>query len=193
MFRRFILNKPAITADEILKISKKHILENGFSSFNVRAITKECGISIGTLYNYFSSKNDLLIATVESIWQEIFQPLSNLNEFERFVDVVECMYQNIEEGNHKYSGFFSLHNLNFASAGKKEGIDTMNNYFSILKNDLLLVLKNDQQVNRKMFSPEFPEETFVDYIFGLLISSLLKREDSSKLLKFISNYLYTSH
>ncbi len=193
MFGGFILNKPAITNDEILNISKKHILENGFSSFNVRAITKECGISIGTLYNYFSSKNDLLIATVESIWEEIFQPLSNLNDFDRFVDVVECMYQNIEEGNHKYSGFFSLHNLNFAAAGKKEGVNTMNNYFSILKSDLLFVLKRDQQVNRNMFSPEFPEETYVDYIFGLLISSLLKKEDSSKLLHFISNYLYSSH
>lgn len=186
------MNKQMTTEEDILNISKKYIIKNGFSSFNIRSITKECGISIGTIYNYFPSKNALLIATVESIWKEIFQPL-NLIKFDNFIDVVKCMYESIENGNLRYSGFFSLHNLNFASDGKEEGIEMMNTYFSNLKDGLLFVLERDKQVNKEMFSSDFPEDKFIDYIFSLILSSLLKKEDPAPLFHFISNYLYKSH
>lgn len=187
------MNKQSTTEDEILSVSKKYIINNGFSSFNIRAITKECNISIGTIYNYFPSKNALLIKTVTSIWEEIFQPLSNLSEFDHFPDVVKCMYETIENGNSKYSDFFSLHNLNFASDEKKEGIEMMNTYFSTLKKNLLFVLKRDKQVQKERFSSDFPEEKFIDYIFSLILSSLLKKENPLPLFTFIENYLYSSH
>ena len=31
-----------------------------------------CGVSVGCIYNYFASKTELLSATVESIWSDIF-------------------------------------------------------------------------------------------------------------------------
>ncbi len=187
------MNRQSTTEEDILKISKTYIVQHGFSSFNIRAITKECGISVGTIYNYFPSKNALLIATVASIWEEIFQPLSDLANFDHFVDVVKCMYRTIENGNSKYSDFFSLHNLHFASDEKKEGIEMMNQYFSKLKKNLLFVLQKDVQVNQARFSSDFPEDKFIDYIFSLLLSLLLKKEDPVPLFTFISNYLYSSH
>lgn len=193
MFGGFTLNKQSTTEDDILNVAKEYIIKNGFSSFNIRAITKECGISIGTIYNYFPSKNTLIVKTVASIWEDIFQPISNLDEFDNFVDVIKCMYETIENGNTKYSHFFSLHNLNFASENKKEGVEMMNAYFSSLKNTLFIALKKDRYVNPKMFNKDFPEEKFIDYIFSLVLSTLLKKENPDFLYHFISNYLYSSH
>jgi len=187
------LNRQITTEEAILNKSKKYILKNGISSFNMRNIAQECGISIGTVYNYFPSKTKLVIATVESVWKEIFEPFDHLTKSNRFIEAVQCMYQIIENGNTKYPGFFSIHSLNFATEGKKEGIEMMNLYFSRLKKTLLDVLRKDPQVKKDLFHHELTEEKFIDYIFTLLISALLKREDFSPLLIFISNYIYKSH
>lgn len=187
---RCLLNKHSTTETDILNISKKYISKNGLSSFNVRTITKECGISIGTLYNYFPSKSDLIIAAVESVWKEIFEPFTHFHTADCFPETVKCMYETIENGNSKYPGFFSIHSLNFASEEKKEGIQMMNAYFSRLKENLLLVLRNDKSVNRMVFTEDFSDEKFIDYVFTLLLSCLLNREDPTPLLAFISNYIY---
>ena len=69
----------------------------------------------------------------------------------------------------------------------------MNLYFSKLKKTLLDVLRKDMQVKKDLFHHEFTDEKFIDYIFTLIVSSLLKREDFSPLFIFISNYIYKSH
>lgn len=187
------MNKPSTTEHEILNAAKKYIIKNGFSSCNIRAITKECGISVGTLYNYFPSKNALLGETVASIWEEIFQPLSDSSKFEHFIDIVSCMYEAIRNGNSEYPGFFSLHSLSFASDGKKEGLEMMNTCLSDLKKNLLSVLKQDVKVNQQRFCSDFTEEVFIDYIFTLMVSSLLKKEQPDPLYQFIVSFLYSSH
>ena len=90
------MNKHSTTETDILNISKKYISKNGLSSFNVRTITKECGISIGTLYNYFPSKSDLIIAAVESVWKEIFEPFTHFHTADCFPETVKCMYETME-------------------------------------------------------------------------------------------------
>ncbi|MDO4454708.1 MAG: TetR/AcrR family transcriptional regulator [Eubacteriales bacterium] len=184
------MNRQITTEEAILNISKKYILKNGISSFNIRRIAKECGISVGTLYNYFPSKTQLIISTVESVWREIFEPFDHLAESDHFIEVVQRMYEIIENGNTKYPGFFSFHSLNFAAEGKKEGIEMMNLYFSKLKENLLDVLRKDTMIKKDLFHHEFTDEKLIDYIFTLMVSSLLNREDPSPLFIFISNYIY---
>ena len=81
------MNKLVTTQEDILAISKKFILENGLPAFNIRAIAKECGISIGAVYNYFPSKSALITAAVESVWTEIFEPLHGMDPGSTFVPV----------------------------------------------------------------------------------------------------------
>lgn len=134
-----------------------------------------------------------MLATVESIWQEIFEPFHNLSDFNRFPEVVRRMYETIENGNSRYPGFFSVHYLSFASEGKKEGIEMMNSCFCRLKENLLAALRKDTSVNPKIFNDDFSDEKFIEYVFALLLSSLLQKEDLAPLLTFISNYIYKSH
>ena len=55
-------------------ISKKHILmvchqmvqTHGIQSITIRAVAKQCNVSIGSIYNYFPSKNKLLHEVIES-------------------------------------------------------------------------------------------------------------------------------
>jgi len=40
-----------------------------YDKFSVRSIARDCEIAVGTLYNYFSSKDELLKAVIDTHWQ----------------------------------------------------------------------------------------------------------------------------
>lgn len=63
------MNTTVTSKEEILRISREFVQAEGWKSINIRAIAKACNISIGSIYNYFHNKSDLIAATVESVWQ----------------------------------------------------------------------------------------------------------------------------
>ena len=48
--------------EQIIEEAKKQLFENGYSKTTIRSVAAACGIGVGTMYNYFSSK-DMLIST----------------------------------------------------------------------------------------------------------------------------------
>jgi len=65
---------------------KKHVLnkahelfiEKGFQATSIQEILDSSGISKGTFYNYFSSKNELLISIFKEIYSELGEKRKNL-------------------------------------------------------------------------------------------------------------------
>lgn len=49
----------------------------GYSELTMRSIAKECGIAVGTLYNYFSSKEYLVGCVVLEDWTKIYRQMEN--------------------------------------------------------------------------------------------------------------------
>ena len=48
----------------ILEQAKFLIKANGFENTSMQEIASNCGLAVGTLYNYFPSKNDILISLI---------------------------------------------------------------------------------------------------------------------------------
>lgn len=186
------MNKAATTKTDILKISRHMILEKGLSAFSMRDVAFQCGVAVGSVYNYFPSKADLLSAAIESVWEEIFEPLNNVSSFDSFADCVSCIYETIKKGDACYPGFFTLHSLKFASEEKEKGKKMMEQYFCHLKDKMLVSLQSDKNVRDNVFNKTLSREQFIDYIFSLLISILLKKQDDcTPLLDMIKNCIYT--
>ncbi|WP_421380886.1 TetR/AcrR family transcriptional regulator [Bacillus salacetis] len=61
-------------------ITKAHelFIEKGFQQTSIQDILDDSGISKGTFYNYFSSKNELLIELFKSIYNEIVKKRNDL-------------------------------------------------------------------------------------------------------------------
>ena len=60
--------------EQLLSEAKRQIEENGYAKTTIRSVAGACGLGVGTVYNYFASK-DMLIATfMLEDWQEcLFQ------------------------------------------------------------------------------------------------------------------------
>lgn len=68
----------------------------------------------------------------------------------------------------------------------------MNIYFLKLKQKLILALKSDKNIRKNIFSNEFTPEIFVDYIFDLIISDLLKKQDNCNSLIIFIKIIFIS-
>lgn len=55
---------------QVIKRAHQLFLEKGFQATSIQDILDYTGISKGTFYNYFSSKNELLIAILKTIFEE---------------------------------------------------------------------------------------------------------------------------
>jgi AcrR family transcriptional regulator len=68
---------------EILDCAELHFVEKGFHGAGISGIAKECGISVGHLYHYFSSKDMLVEAVVE---RELTRQQERLADFQALDD-----------------------------------------------------------------------------------------------------------
>lgn len=61
-----LLDRPQ---ESILSAARRIATEEGYAAVTVRAVAKECGIAVGTIYNYYASKDAMLAASLLRDWQ----------------------------------------------------------------------------------------------------------------------------
>ena len=106
---------PSVTSDKtILQASRTLLQEQGWTALNIRSVAAACGVSVGSIYNRFGSKSQLVAATVESIWQEIFCLPQEPGAFADLLSCVAWLFQRLEESRQTYPGFLSVHALCFS-------------------------------------------------------------------------------
>ena len=57
--------------ENLLKRAEELIELGEYDNFSIRSIAKDCGIAVGTLYNYFKSKDELLVAVINEHWKKM--------------------------------------------------------------------------------------------------------------------------
>ena len=119
------MNLNATSKANILKTSREIIQQNGWAGVNIRSVAAACGVSVGCIYNYFASKTELLSATVESIWSDIFHHPEDEVVFQDTLSCVRWMYQQLEDGCQRYPGFFTHHALVFVRQDTADGKQQM--------------------------------------------------------------------
>lgn len=185
------MNTVVTSKEEILEASRELIRQQGWSAVSIRSVAAACGVSVGSIYNYFDSKTALVSAAVESVWCEIFHRPENDAVFQ---DIRSCMiwiYERMEYGCRQYPGFFTLHSLGFMREEKSDGKQKMQQTWQHILEGLCSVLKRDRNIRSDAFTEQFTAETFADVLFSLMLSALLRQDyDPEAVLEIIRRTLY---
>ena len=64
--------------DQLLQEARKQIAERGYTGTTVRSVAEACGVGVGTVYNYFSSKEMLIAAFMMEDWQKQLDAMAAL-------------------------------------------------------------------------------------------------------------------
>lgn len=185
------MNTVVTSKEDILKTSRELIRRQGWSAINIRSVAAACGVSVGSIYNYFDSKAALASATVESVWCEIFHLP---NDKAAFLDTQTCiawMYEQMEYGCRQYPGFFTLHSLGFIQEEKADGKRKMQQTWQHILDGLYSVLKHDAKIRADAFTEQFTAEKFADVLFSLMLSALMRQDyNPDTVLEIVQRMLY---
>ena len=72
-----IIDNPMQT---ILDHAKEIIRIEGYMGLNIRKVAESSGLAIGTIYNYFPTKNDLVARIMTDYWEEYFVVFRKIEE-----------------------------------------------------------------------------------------------------------------
>ena len=185
------MNTAVTSKEEILRTSRELIQTQGWSAVSVRSVAAACGVSVGAIYNYFDSKAELVGATVESIWREIFHRPEDNAVFDDVQAYVAWMYRQMACGSKRYPGFFTLHSIGFMREDRADGKRRMQQTWQHILTGLLRVLQQDPKIRPNAFTAQFTAAQFADILFSLMLSALLRQDyDPSAVLELVRRTLY---
>lgn len=185
------MNTVVTSKEEILRISRELIRREGWSAVNIRSVAAACGVSVGSIYNYFESKSALVGAAVESVWCEIFHRPEDGAVFQDTQACVAWLYGRMEYGCKQYPGFFTLHSLGFMGEDKANGKRRMQQTWQHILEGLCAVLRRDEGIRPDAFTEQFTPEKFADILFSLMLSALLQQDyDPAAVLEIVRRTLY---
>ena len=188
------MNTSVTSKEEILRTSRNLIQKQGWKAINIRSVAKECNISIGSIYNYFHNKSDLVAATVESVWLDIFHFPENTAVFDHFVECVEWIFESMKNGESRYPGFFAFHSMIFLEEDKGNGQQLMTESWQHISDELYQVLLHDPTVKTDTFDEEFTPRKFIEIIFSLIIAAIIRHDyDCSGIIGMSHRTIYQTN
>lgn len=185
------LNTGITSKEAILKVCRDIVASKGLSAVSMRSVAERSQIALGTLYNYFDNKDELLLAAVEDIWKDIFHMDSRCSAEQSFPKYVEHFFECVQAGANHYPGFFSAHSIRIANSEKEKAKSTMGNYFKRMKENMLEVLQADSNVSADAFSSSFERSEFIDFVLDNLLMLLVQGKKScGMLIEIIQRTIY---
>lgn len=185
------MNTVVTSKEEILKTSRDLIRQQGWSAVNIRSVATACGVAVGSIYNYFDSKAELIEATVESVWREIFHRSEDALVFEDIQSCIIWMYERMEDAHKMYPGFFTMHSLVFMQDDKRNGQQRMQETWQHILKGLSSIIRQDKRVRQDAFTKQFTPERFAGVLFSLMLSALIHQDyDPSVVLEIVHRTIY---
>lgn len=185
------MNTIITSKEAILETSREIIVNGGAESLSIRKVAAKSNISVGSIYNYFESKSELLGATVESIWSEIFHQKQKPATFYNILECITWLYDCMKYGNERYPEFFTVHSIGFKTDEKVYGKQRMSNAREHMLKNLSDVLNRDKNVRKDAFNSQFTIEKFANMIFSLVLSDAMKKEyDPKFVLEIVKRTIY---
>lgn len=187
------INTLVTSKEAILKVCREIVSEKGLATLNMRSVAEACHVALGSLYNYFSNKDELVLATIESVWQDIFHMEGSCRTDLPFPEYVAWIFESVRNGAREYPNFFMAHSLSFASTGKNKAKDTMERYFAHMKGGMIQALYADASVRKDAFTADLTESDFMDFVLTNILTLLMQQKESCGiLLTIIRRTLYSA-
>lgn len=185
------INQNVTSKEKIMSACRAIVSQEGISAINMRSVAGKCGIALGSLYNYFPNKNELMIATIESVWQDIFHMESTCKNNMPFADYVEWIFNSILKSSKEYPHFLTAHSMSVAGTEKSIARDTMEDNLKHIKSKMLEMLNRDSVVQQNVFSAGLSKSEFLDFILDNIVLSILQnKRDCHVLIELIVRTIY---
>lgn len=143
--------------EQLLAEAKKQVFERGYAQTTIRSIAGACGVGVGTVYNYFKSKEILVATFVFEEWKNSLREMSALScdEPKAFLQGIHCALKEFSTRNEKL--FVDPEATKLVSASFSARHKLLRSQISAF----ILPLCEKNQVENAQFTAEFLAESII--------------------------------
>ncbi len=175
---------------KLIKTAEILFIEEGYDAVNIRSIAKSSNVAVGTVYNYFSSKEELYQAVLKDSWDNTMDALqrilmAELSLDEKIMSFVNTMYVEVE--NRKGLGGRMI--LEERKSGKSKESHTekkLVQYMDKVRDMFVELIKHHEILCRKFEDPTRLADVVIGSFWVLHRSYA---DEGQKNLAFIEQYL----
>ena len=177
----------------ILSKAKEIAINEGITKINIRTVAKNSGIAIGTVYNYFPSKADLLVAVIEDFWVGAFKDFDWRSlRGNDFYENLEKVYSVLYHYHHKFKENWIEQLALLKTQEKLIGRQKEDEYIQKMYSKIKLLIDMDSNLQQYPWSETISKENMSEFIFENMLIMLKKEKEDMKffielLKKIVSN------
>lgn len=117
--------------NRLIAEARKQIEETGYSAMTIRSVARGCGVGVGTVYNYFSSKESLLATYMLEDWKGCIAVIEAVSTYsDTPVSVLRCTYDQLLAYAQRHQAIFQDEAAATAFAG------SFSRYHAVLRSQL---------------------------------------------------------
>lgn len=148
---KIIENLPERLAEE----ARRQIEESGFSAMTIRSVAKGCGVGIGTVYNYYPSKEALVATFMLGDWKDCVASIQSCaDEAHTPETVLRLIYEKLRLFMEQYDPIFRDESAAVSYTG------STSKYHSVLRDQLAAPLR---KFCRDDFTAQFIAEAMLTW------------------------------
>lgn len=103
---------------KLLEEAKRQVFENGYASLTIRSVASACNVGVGTVYNYFKSKEMLVASFMLDDWQICLNHIhASCHEESELEDALQCIDVELSFFKEKYQSLFKDENASKSYEG----------------------------------------------------------------------------
>jgi len=161
---------------------------DGAEALNIRKLAAEAGVSVGTLYNYFESKQDVLLALTEEYWKNALLELQSHITNERFSAQIRQIYGFLCGKMNDCARIF----MQSLPESAEEGYIRMASMQAAFRSVLLQRIDEDALIRSGTWRGGFTKEAFIEFVFSNVIALLRRGGEIDFLIQIVERVLYES-
>lgn len=171
----------------LLNLSRKIADTEGIEAVNIRSIARKAGVATGTVYNYFSNKEEILLVLTEEYWRQTLAEMESSVTADSFCGQVEEMFFFLKERIDQSAGKL----MNSLRSVETAGLARMASMQSALKTALVYRIEQDPEIRKDVWSETFTKEKFARFIMmNLMMLLKTKAPDIDFFLAIIRRTIY---
>ena len=93
--------------NRLMEEAKKQIQEAGYGAMTIRSVAAGCGVGVGTVYNYFPSKDDLVATYMLADWKTCIAAIEAVSTYsDSHKNVVRCIHDQLLRYAQRHAALF---------------------------------------------------------------------------------------
>ena len=155
--------------------------EHGLAALGIRNVAEACDVSVGTIYKYFPTKDDLVVEVIGTFWRKAFsEDMCRIVPGERFDAFTARLYETLGSALAAFRSDWLPQISALSIQGRDTGKMRESQALDHMRDGLLAVLLTDDAADLSRLGVS--AEQLASFVRDSLIASLCASEDESEVL-----------